>query len=50
VHSSQCIEGNHTTLADYVESRLEAQPAKLSDPLREMVNIEEAMNFIEVHF
>jgi len=44
------IEGNHTTLADYVESRLEAQPVKLSDQLREMANIEEAMNFIEEHF
>jgi Fic family protein len=44
------IEGNHTTLADYVESRLEAQPAPLSDQLREMANIEEAMSFIEEHF
>lgn len=44
------IEGNHTTLADYVESRLEAKPAKLSDQLREMANIEEAMSFIEEHF
>lgn len=44
------IEGNHTTLADYVESRLEAQPAPLSDQLREMANIEEAMGFIEEHF
>lgn len=44
------IEGNHTTLADYVESRLEAQPAKLSDQLREMANIEQAMSFIEEHF
>lgn len=44
------IEGNHTTLADYVESRLEAQPAKLSDQLREMANIEETMGFIEEHF
>lgn len=44
------IEGNHTTLADYVESRLEAQPATLSDQLREMANIEEAMTFIEEHF
>ncbi|KQV99748.1 Fic family protein [Rhizobacter sp. Root1221] len=44
------IEGNHTTLADYVESRLEAQPANLSDQLREMANIEEAMGFIEEHF
>lgn len=44
------IEGNHTTLADYVESRLEAPPAKLSDQLQEMANIEEAMSFIEEHF
>ena len=44
------IEGNHTTLADYVESRLEAQPAKLSDQLREMANIEEAMSLIEEQF
>lgn len=44
------IEGNHTTLADYVESRLEAQPAKPSDQLREMANIEKAMTFIEEHF
>ena len=48
--ASARIEGNHTTLADYVESRLEAQPAKLSDQLREMANIEEAMSFIEEHF
>lgn len=44
------IEGNHTTLADYVESRLEAKPVALSDQLREMANIEEAMSFIEEHF
>lgn len=44
------IEGNHTTLADYVESRLEAQPAQLSDQLREMANIEAAMGFIDEHF
>lgn len=44
------IEGNHTTLADYVESRLGAPPAKPSDQLREMANIEEAMTFIEAHF
>lgn len=44
------IEGNHTTLADYVESRLEAQPATLTDQLREMTNIEEAMAYIEEHF
>jgi Fic family protein len=44
------IEGNHTTLADYVESRLEVQPERLSDPMRELANIEEAMSFIEAHF
>jgi Fic family protein len=44
------IEGNHTTLADYVESRLEAKPVRLTDQLREMANIEEAMSFIEEHF
>lgn len=44
------IEGNHTTLADYVESRLGEQPAALSDHLREMANIEEAMDYIEAHF
>lgn len=44
------IEGNHTTLADYVESRLETQPATQSDQLREMSNIEDAMTFIEDHF
>lgn len=40
------IEGNHTTLADYVESKLEGTPA-LSDQLREMENIEAAMAYIE---
>ena len=43
------IEGNHTTLADYVESRLEARPTKLSDQLLEMANIEDAMGFIDRH-
>ncbi len=40
------IEGNHTTLADYVESKLEGSPAS-SDQLREMENIEAAMAYIE---
>lgn len=44
------IEGNHTTLADYVESRLEAPRETLSDQLREMANIEEAMAYIEDNF
>ena len=41
------IEGNHTTLADYVESRLEGGQQPPSDQLREMANIEEAMTYIE---
>jgi Fic family protein len=44
------IEGNHTTLADYVESKLEGNQQKPSDQLREMLNIETAMTFIEDHF
>ncbi|HEX4842651.1 MAG TPA: Fic family protein [Limnobacter sp.] len=44
------IEGNHTTLADFVESRLDPEPADPTDQLKEMANIEEAMNFIEEHF
>lgn len=44
------IEGNHTTLADYVESRLAVPAAGSGDQLREMANIEEAMRFIEEHF
>jgi Fic family protein len=44
------IEGNQTTLADYVESKLEGGPQQLNDQLREMSNIEDAMVFIEEHF
>lgn len=40
------IEGNHTTLADYVESRVEGR-AKDTDQLREIANIEDAMDYIE---
>ena len=41
------IEGNHTTLADYVESKLEGTQQAHSDQLREMENIEAAMSYIE---
>ena len=41
------IEGNHTTLADYVESKLEGTPHAPSDELREMENIEAAMLYVE---
>lgn len=40
------IEGNHTTLADYVESRVEGR-SDMTDQLREIGNIERAMNYIE---
>jgi Fic family protein len=40
------IEGNHTTLADYVESKLDGANER-SDHLREMENIELAMAFVE---
>ena len=41
------IEGNHTTLADYVESKLDGTQQAPSDQLREMENIEAAMSYIE---
>ena len=41
------IEGNHTTLADYVESKLEGDLQAPSDQLRELENIEVAMAYIE---
>jgi Fic family protein len=41
------IEGNHTVLADYVESKLEGAQRKPSEPLREMENIENGMLYIE---
>ncbi len=44
------IEGNHTTLADYVESKLEDTRQTSTDQLMEMENIEKAMEFIEEHF
>jgi len=45
--SSARIEGNHTTLADYVESKLEGSRQAPSDQLRELENIEAAMTYIE---
>lgn len=41
------IEGNHTTLADYVESKIEGSRHSISDQLREIENIEAAMTYIE---
>lgn len=41
------IEGNHTTLADYVESKLDGAPHAAADQLREMENIESAMAYVD---
>lgn len=44
------IEGNHTTLADYVESKLVGTEQAPTDQLLEMENIEQAMEYIEDYF
>ncbi len=41
------IEGNHTTLADYVESTLDDSPQAHSEPIMETDNIEKAMRYID---
>ncbi|OBU12732.1 Fic family protein [Morganella psychrotolerans] len=43
------IEGNHTTLADYVESKIEGKQSQ-DDQLKEIENIEKAMEFIDDYF
>ena len=40
------IEGNHTTLADYIESKIDS-PANPSDQIQEVANIERAMDYVE---
>jgi Fic family protein len=40
------IEGNHTTLADYIDSKVEGK-AHSTDQLLEVANIEKAMDYIE---
>lgn len=40
------IEGNHTTLADYIESKIDGLVSE-DDQMREIVNIEKAMEYIE---
>src|SRR5574343_378669 len=40
------IEGNHTTLADYIESKIES-PANPGDQIQEVANIERAMDYVE---
>lgn len=45
--ASARIEGNHTTLADYVESTM-SDPSRQSESLREIGNIEVAMRQVEL--
>lgn len=40
------IEGNHTTLADYIESKIDTQPAP-DESILEVRNIEHAMGYVE---
>jgi len=40
------IEGNHTTLADYIETSVEGE-ANSSEQIREITNIEHAMDYLE---
>jgi Fic family protein len=40
------IEGNHTTLADYIESKIAAD-TPCGDNLKELENIEQAMDYLE---
>lgn len=40
------IEGNHTTLADYIETKIGATGAP-SDQIREVMNVEQAMDYVE---
>jgi Fic family protein len=42
------IEGNHTTLADYIEIKIE-QPKTMNDEIKEIYNIEQAMSYLEEH-
>lgn len=45
--ASARIEGNHTTLADYIETKLAIATEKTSETLREIENIEAAMRHVE---
>lgn len=42
------IEGNNTTIAEYIETKL-SEPENVSSGIKEIQNIEKAMEFIEEH-
>lgn len=43
------IEGNNTTIAEFLETKIEVLPTETyhTESLREITNIEEAMHFVE---
>lgn len=43
---SSRIEGNHTTIAEYIETKIE-EPETANENIREILNSEEAMQFID---
>lgn len=45
--ASARIEGNHTTLADYVDHKIQADGSGEVDQLKEIANIEVAMKYVE---
>jgi Fic family protein len=47
--ASSRIEGNHTTLADYLESRMDVGQQPIEDRLLEVANIESAMREVDNH-
>lgn len=44
---SSRIEGNNTTIAEYIETKIEENNSDMPNNIREIFNIEQAMNFIE---
>jgi Fic family protein len=41
------IEGNHTTVAEFIETKIADGQEEPTDPIREILNMERAMDFIE---
>ncbi len=43
------IEGNHTTVAEFIETKIADNKEEPSDPIKEILNMEQAMDFLEKH-
>ncbi len=41
------IEGNHTTLVDYIDSKIAPSPSTETEPIIENRNVEAALDFID---